>query len=461
MAKTRSRYMPKLTVQLMLFILLTCFLIVTKPITALAANQVNFTIGSQQYTVNGQRFNMDVAPYIKNGRTFLPVRYVATALGIPESGIIWDNKERAVKLVTSELEATLFIGKKEMFLKKSQATQSGSFSVVTMDVSPEITNDRTMLPLRWIAEVFGVQVDWEASTSTVYLSTLPDESSDVSNPQLLAVVTGSVVNIRSGPDLTAGIITTVKQGTTLTICGQEGDWYQIIYSGKKGYIAASLVSIQKPVQPSRGSSGSDNGTSTSAIKGKLIVIDPGHGGTDPGAIGVTGLKEKDFNLDVALRLSQLLNRLGAKVVMTRTEDVYIPLEERPAVANKLGADVFVSIHANASTNPQANGTTTYYHVNTTDSLPASLSKASAQLAECVQQALVQTLQLNDQGSKTDPGKGFVVLRESQVPAILIEAAFLSNKSDEALLKKDDFREKVAEGIMTGLIEYFSESRSSK
>lgn len=170
-----------------------------------------------------------------------------------------------------------------------------------------------------------------------------------------------------------------------------------------------------------------------------ICIDPGHGGSDPGAVGrVLGLLEKNINLAVALRLRDVLaNTLGQEVVLTREDDRDVDLMRRVQIANQSGSHLFVSIHCNAADAVEAQGTETFhYH-------PAE----SEQLARAVQAELVAALGRPDRGVKT---AGFYVIRKTDIPSILAESAFISNEEEEALLATEEGVIAVAQGIAQGL-----------
>jgi N-acetylmuramoyl-L-alanine amidase len=224
-------------------------------------------------------------------------------------------------------------------------------------------------------------------------------------------------------------------------------------------------------------------TRTLGLKIGKIVIDPGHGGHDTGTIGPNGLEEKDLTLDVALRLGKLIEqKLGAQVVYTRTDDTFVPLEERTALANQAKGDLFISIHANSSSDSSARGIETYY-LNLTDSEEArevaarenALAQASyhdlqdlvqkitrnekidesRELAGDIQSALAKRMQRTshaqrNRGVKRAP---FIVLLGANMPSVLTEISFISNPTDEALLKKGEQRQKVAEGILAGITHY--------
>ena len=218
---------------------------------------------------------------------------------------------------------------------------------------------------------------------------------------------------------------------------------------------------------------------------RRIVVDPGHGGHDPGAVGPSGIQEKDVVLAIGLRLRDLFKEeLGLDVVMTRSTDVFIPLEERTAIANKVGADLFVSVHANAAPNRTAAGIETYYlNLAKTDKVAqlaakengTSLEKVSvlqailfdlmanyklndsAHLADEVQKALHKKIRtvhndVKNLGVKQGP---FYVLVGASMPSILVETAFLSNATEESRLKDPAYQNSAAEGIYEGVRNYIS------
>ncbi len=219
------------------------------------------------------------------------------------------------------------------------------------------------------------------------------------------------------------------------------------------------------------------------LKINRIVIDAGHGGHDSGTIGVDGLEEKDVVLDVALRLGKLLHdRLGAEVIYTRSDDTFVPLETRTAIANKAQADLFLSIHANSSPEPSARGVETYY-LNFT-AQPDALEVAarenavsgqsiyqlsdlvkkitlkdkiaeSREFATDVEQGLYGGLArgndgLKDRGVKKAP---FVVLIGANMPSILAEISFVTNPRDAGELRQPEYRERVAESLFKGVSRY--------
>lgn len=178
-----------------------------------------------------------------------------------------------------------------------------------------------------------------------------------------------------------------------------------------------------------------------ALKGLTVVLDPGHGGIDPGASGGDA-KEKDIDLLIALRVKAALTAAGAKVVMTRDADYLIELGSRPSVAERTGADVFISIHCNHSgadgDSNDASGIESYYPDH----------PDCAELAADVQQALIDSTGATDRHCR--PSGGLTVLEESTTPAVLIECGFIDNESERKLLCDEAYRTKIAHGIVVGL-----------
>ena len=251
----------------------------------------------------------------------------------------------------------------------------------------------------------------------------------------MARVTASSLNVRTGPSTDSQRIDALTMAQTVEVLAEQNNWLQIkLPDGQTGWIAGWHTTVYTP--------GSGNGS----LAGKVIAIDPGHGGADPGAVGVTGLPEKEVVLDVSLRVADKLRAEGADVIMTRDTDVFIPLSGRVSIAEAAGADVYVSVHVNAHPNPQIGGTETYYFRNSAN------SSASFTLASHMQQELVRTLGLRDIGVKDG---NFLVIRQTSMPSVLLELGFLSNAQEESLMRTNDFRKNSADAIVRGLQNYFN------
>lgn len=183
------------------------------------------------------------------------------------------------------------------------------------------------------------------------------------------------------------------------------------------------------------------------LTGVKFVVDPGHGGSDPGAVGAGGLREKDVNLRVGLALRDLLEAYGgATVFLTRDDDTYVDLDSRAALANTLGANIFISVHHNAVSNPAVNGTETY-------SRPGS-DPVTRHLRDSVHQELLRFTQLPDRGQHE---ANYRVLTRTTMPAILTEASFISNPYQEARLRQAEYTFREALAIYKGVLLHYGRS----
>lgn len=220
--------------------------------------------------------------------------------------------------------------------------------------------------------------------------------------------------------------------------------YKIYSLGKKG-IAIDIFNsvVSTPVA---------SDVALSNVKNKIITIDPGHGGSDSGAVGPNGYTEKEGAFAISQKVASILNQSGAKVVMTRDSDVdvYGPnasarneLQARVDVGNNANSDIFVSIHCNAFVNPAANGTQTFYYGS---------SYQGQRLAQSIQEKMIEANGLRDRGISTC---NFYVVKHSYMPAVLIETAFITNYDEEALLSDDEWQTIMAKAIAEGINEYFS------
>jgi N-acetylmuramoyl-L-alanine amidase len=224
-------------------------------------------------------------------------------------------------------------------------------------------------------------------------------------------------------------------------------------------------------------------TAPAATGLRRIVVDAGHGGKDPGAIGPSGLQEKDVTLALAKKLAKRLREtLGCEVVLTRDRDIFLPLEERTAIANKVGADLFISVHANAAPNRQAYGIETYYlNFSKNDKAAAVAAREngtslkevgdlelilfdlmanakineSSRLAAEIQRALVGRLagqfdEIRDLGVRQGP---FYVLLGATMPSVLVETAFISHPREERRLASNAYHDQAAEAIAEAVKNY--------
>jgi N-acetylmuramoyl-L-alanine amidase len=240
------------------------------------------------------------------------------------------------------------------------------------------------------------------------------------------IVTASYLNVRSGPDASTKAVGMLRAGNAVNVQKTTGNWAYIVFGSVKGYVSMTYL----------------------ATPGKRIIcIDPGHGGKDNGASG-NGLREKDINLSIGLKVRTLLQNAGITVVMTRSTDTFIPLQDRVDIGEKAHADAFVSIHTNSGA-PSADGIETFY--NTTGS--AQRGSDSVKMASFIQQRMVQEMGSTSRGTKYGD---LHVLRENTLPAILVEVGFITNQKEATQkLATDKYRNLAANAIYLGILDYYN------
>ncbi|MBD2058917.1 S-layer homology domain-containing protein [Oculatella sp. FACHB-28] len=201
------------------------------------------------------------------------------------------------------------------------------------------------------------------------------------------------------------------------------------------------IPVPSPVTPTPPVSPVPAPTPTAAAP--LVVVDPGHGGNDPGAIGIDGLREKDINLSVAQQIAELLQQQGIRVVMTRPDDRTIELAPRVNIAEQARANLFLSIHANAISlgRPEVNGLETYHY-------PGSTS--GSRLASAIHSSILESITVKDRGVRQ---ANFYVLRYTSMPATLVELGFVTGQEDAAKLADPDHRSQLARAIASGALQY--------
>ncbi len=446
----------------------------------------------------------------QDGRTLVPVRTVAEALG---ATVVWVPENRQVLLLRGEQTIVLTLG-----------SASAAVDGVTLDLPGGVPagvvkwegKESTMVPLRFVSEQLGAQVEWDNDTFTAHIATVQDpepdpdpaptpiptptppvsledqgfvtniiidrKSQSVSiytdhlpeyrvtdfgdrvvvdllgtvlasgNPELITLpVESSLISTvrysQHGGDLDYGYPHTVRVVLDL----KEGVSYQRNISVTAGSGGVRLTASGEPAPELPEEPDQPGFTPTIPLDpDKLtIVVDPGHGGARPGAVypnaeGVD-IIERDLTLAISLKLRDRLLEAGYNVVMTRETDIDVDLYERAEIANAVNADLFVSVHCNASgTVPTYQGIYTYYFPD---------SKRGEKLARTIQPPLCALTGAIDRGvSKAN----FVVLRETEMCAVLVETGFMSNVEELTRLCDPEYQEKVAWGIAEGVIQYLND-----
>ncbi|MDP1417407.1 SH3 domain-containing protein [Peribacillus simplex] len=278
----------------------------------------------------------------------------------------------------------------------------------------------------------GWVVSWYLEKENVE-QTAKEKKVDVKGNKITIIHDGTI--LRSEPDGNSEIVEQANAGETFSASGLEGDWYSLkLKSGKTAYVAGWIVTIE-------GNSEQIQRPGVEKyLKDKTIVIDPGHGGRDSGTIGAGGTLEKNLTTRTAELLRDKLQAAGAKVILTRSGNTYVPLPSRVSTSHIHNADAFISLHYDSTKDQITSGITTYYYHDYQRALAATLANS-----------LGSTMQVPNRGSRYG---NFHVTRENKRVATLIELGYLSNPVEELTLTSNEYQEKITSAIYNGLARYF-------
>lgn len=305
----------------------------------------------------------------------------------------------------------------------------------------KVIPNNTKVTVSSISNGWG-QVSYGGLTGYVNVSYLTEKvpsvstpTNTVSNGKVMYVNESTGLNLRSTRSYTGNLLINIPNKTKVTVSDIVSGWGKVTYNGKTGYVNAAYLSSTLPTK----NTGTTTTITNGILKGKVIVIDPGHGGKFSGAQGI--VHEEDINLQISLKVRTNLEKLGAKVIMTRTGDTHLrdvynnDLVARSNVANNNNANLFVSIHANAG---GGTGTETYYY---------NANRGDAKFATNVTNEISKATGLKNRGAKQ---YGFAVIRstKSTIPSILIETGFVDTQKDALILR--DKQQEIAQAITTGI-----------
>ncbi|MTV48038.1 AMIN domain-containing protein [Heliobacillus mobilis] len=387
--------------------------------------------------VNDKKVDLDVAPVIKDNRTMVPLRFVSTVLG---AEVKWIAESRTVTILTtsnpspSQNPPTAIAPPTTPPVITPLPTSSSSPPSQPPQVQP------TQIPSQPAGEApveKVVGIDWKIENGSTILIHLDAPSGDykvtrLSSPDRLII---DFPNLRLGDDL--------PRSTVVNLLPVK----QIRFGQYQADIARAVIDLTAKVEPQivKAAAGLEVRFALQPIRPTeetpLVLLDPGHGGIDPGALGPNQTREKDVTLQVALILRELLQKKGIAVLMTRTEDMYVSLADRGTINDRVRPDLFLSIHANSFARSDVGGTETWYY-----------DEQGKQLASLLQQNVLPITGRNDRGIKQ---AGFYVLRSSPVPAALLEMAFISNPDEEKLLFDRNFQTRLAQTLCDTLTSYLN------
>ena len=294
----------------------------------------------------------------------------------------------------------------------------------------------------WVAH-YLVSVNESEAVNKTTDSIQTGNESTFSSKQIYIAHNGT--NIRKNPNTLSTILTRANKGDTFEAINFEDGWYEIkLQNGKTGYVAEwVLTENDTQSENKQASTSTDENLNQQGLeqylRGKKIVIDPGHGGRDPGTIGVHGTLEKNITMETATRLLHKLKAAGAHVVLTRVQDEYISLPLRVSTSMHFDADAFISIHYDSFSEGTEGATTFFYH------------PWQKELAVSIHSSLMNQTHMTDRGVR----KGdYYVIRENKQNAVLVELGFLSNPIEEILVTSEQYQVLATTGIYEGLARYF-------
>ncbi len=334
------------------------------------------------------------------------------------------------------------------------------------------------VPLISVADAFGLEWQWDGIGRVVIL--------EKNGIEMVLKVGSSKIFVKNNFERLSDPVMVSENGVVLVPIGFSGKLSRIF---KESINKSDDIQLAQPVivKEEKKTEYVEKESSGDGFKIRKIVIDAGHGGKDPGAISRGGLKERSVTLDIARRLANKLRGAGIEVIMTRDKDEFVPLSERAEIANKVKADFFVSVHANASAARHLNGFEVYYlsealddnarALETSENEALQFEEASVDSHTRDLDATLWDLVLTENRTESielaksicsvapkllsTPNRGvkcarFFVLKGAKMPAVLIEVGFLSNPKEAARFKDEEYRDKIAQAIAQGILNYKKE-----
>jgi N-acetylmuramoyl-L-alanine amidase len=387
-------------------------------------------------SVLGQMNAGDQATVISEAGEWMEVEFQDTR-GFVSTQYISTSEKKTEKPAPAKTEAASFeIAVDALNVrKKPDLSSSVEATVQKGEVFPLLSTDGNWVEI----QISGKQTGWVYA----FHGHLSDQSAQAvektadSTAESVTVITNGT-NLRAQPSTSSDVVSRADAGDKLEVEGQSGDWYEVLLpDGESAFIATWVVTTGKAeMEKTKEKPDRKKGT----LDGLTIVLDPGHGGNDGGTVGTRKTVEKDLTLQTAETLAHHLRSAGADVVLTRESDTYVDLRKRVAASHQVGADAFISLHYDATDDSSVSGFTAYY-----------LHNYQEPLAEAINSGLAGKIELRNRGAQSG---NYLVLRENQQPAVLVELGYLSNYNDERIVTANKFQEQAALGLYTGIVDYF-------
>ena len=496
---------------------LLTFILLMMPLTNVSAELKEITLKA-----DGKVLKTDVAPVIINGRTLVPVRVISETNG---ARVVWDGTNRVVKITSDKIEINLQIDSKKAIVNKKE---------VELDVPAQIISDRTMVPVRFVAESFGYIVGWSGETRTVSLTSPkpekepekepeeetekePEEETEKENAVVSLVTIGSsntekgyritikfdgkiknrykmfelenpqrlivdfenaqvdytkkfefknetIVSARAGnhDGYMRVVIDMEEPATYKTYLSEKEDALVIFFDVESDEPIVKDTTAEEDKKEDEKEEEKEDKVEEEAEQIKIekpksleelvVVIDAGHGGSDPGALGKEDgeivARESEINLAVALLVQEYLEDEGITVIMTRDDDSRVSLGERCIISNEGEAHLFVSIHSNAMDvgKEHINGTMVFYGKEKDNDKPWIKSKS---LASNILEELCDAL--DTANLDVQNGDQLAVVRGTFAPAVLVELGFITNVEDREKITSKKYQKKAAKAIAEAII----------
>jgi len=495
------------------FLLMTLFFVlifILYPRLYILAEQADIKV-----YIDGTIVNTEIEPALINGRIFLPARDIVEMLG---GRITWFPALKLLNINIGNREVSVVINIQEAEVDGKK---------ISLETAPDIIKNRVMIPIEVIHLLGDIQVDWNSSSRELkiirnrpFITSIrsfahsdktrivldisektPFNVLTLSNPDRLVIdLDGSISQLDSDYkeiNVNDPLVKKIRTGqfnkntVRVVLDLQDNYEYNVFDLANPPRIVADILKPPGQIAELNQDSGQNSEPAEQSVNvgdeekdDYVVVIDPGHGGKDPGAIGSGGLKEKEVVLDIALKLRKLLQNIGYTAYLTRDKDIDLPLENRPLMALQKEACVFISIHVNSvlqKGSRTAKGVETYvlnsryigasardvadrenkasqyhnYEDNILNQIIADLEESasisfSLEFADIIQDNLVKYTNFYNRGVKQAP---FIVLKGVNMAAVLVEVGFISNPDEEKLLKMPEFREKIAQSLAQSIDEY--------
>lgn len=366
-------------------------------------NGNNRKVSVANVKVNGFDLYSEYKPYVDNGRTFVPIRELTELMG---ANVKWNQKTKSVSISMMDKDVKLKINSSVVYVNgKKMRIDDASVPKLTQ-YTAQNNECKTMVPLRFLSESLGFSVDWDQNKRLAMI-----DNGVVKAPQQQN--NAKPVQEPKAP------VEKVKEPMPLPKEPEVND------------------AKPQPMEPGQ-------------KKNITVVIDPGHGGKDSGAVAEDKTTEKSLTLRLAPRVESMLRAKGYNVIMTRTTDEFIALSERADIANRNNADLFVSMHFNSAGSSSAYGIEVLYASENDVELKKDCGDQT-KLAREILNALLKETGANSRGIKNRPE--LAVLRRTNMTACLIEGGFMSNPSELEQIKSDSYLDKLANGIVKGIENY--------